>query len=182
MTDMTIYVAEINGGAIAPMNADKTITAGDCFGGPGVHSKTDASAIRGRPSPMGWCGRDHVRPARSHEEEIWERDRATAVSAVIGRGGYQWQHEPCGHAVRKKARRAMSSRRKIVDFENDLLVIPNAASKIAHPRDDEAHLRNRRRGRGRLWKHIIADLGNLTFRLLRGGVEFQAKCLCHWGL
>src|ERR1700688_4952224 len=81
------------------------------------------------------------------------------------------------HPLRRRRRRAMGSvRRKIVGFERDLLVIADAAAQIAHPRD-EAHLRNRRRGRARLWKHIIADLSDLTFRLLRGSVKFQAERL-----
>src|SRR5580700_10448220 len=64
----------------------------------------------------------------------------------------------------------------VLECESDLLVIANTAGQIAHPRD-ETHLRNRRRSRARLRKHIITDLGDLTFRLLRGGVEFQAKRL-----
>src|SRR5262249_55119802 len=38
---------------------------------------------------------------------------------------------------------------------------------------DKTHLRNRGRGRAGFWKHV-ADLGNLTFWLLRRGVDFLA--------
>ena len=53
--------------------------------------------------------------------------------------------------------------------ENGLLVIADAAAQIAHPRH-ETHLRNRRRGRARLWKHV-ADFRDFTFWLLPGGVQ-----------
>ena len=57
---------------------------------------------------------------------------------------------------------------------NDLLVIADAAAQIAHRH--ETHLRNRRRGRARLRKHV-ADFCDFTFRLLPGGVQFQPKRL-----
>src|SRR6516162_894295 len=55
------------------------------------------------------------------------------------------------------------------------LVIADAAAKVGHP-GHEAHLRNRRCGRARLRKHI-ADLGELTFRLLGGAVQFLSELL-----
>jgi hypothetical protein len=53
---------------------------------------------------------------------------------------------------------------------NDLLVIADAAAQFARS-GDEAHLRNRRRGRARLREHV-ADLRDLTFRLLPSGIKF----------
>jgi len=55
---------------------------------------------------------------------------------------------------------------------NGLLVVADAANEIAHP-GDEAHLREYGRGRARLWSHV-ADLGDLTFRLLSGSVKLLA--------
>ena len=60
--------------------------------------------------------------------------------------------------------------------ENGLLVIADAAAQIAHL-GDEANLHKQRRGRARLWKHVDADLGDLTFWLLRRGVDFLANHL-----
>src|SRR5215831_17430819 len=60
-------------------------------------------------------------------------------------------------------------------FGDGLLVIADAATEVAHP-GHEAHFRNRRCGCAGLRKHI-ADLGDLTFRLLRRGVELLTKLL-----
>src|SRR6516162_10098712 len=54
-----------------------------------------------------------------------------------------------------------------------LLVIAHPAAQIACP-GNVAHLRNRRRRRTGLGKHV-AHLGDLAFRLLRRSVELQAK-------
>jgi hypothetical protein len=39
LTDMTIYIAEISGRAVAAMNAKSTFIAEDCLGGPAFHSE-----------------------------------------------------------------------------------------------------------------------------------------------
>ena len=57
----------------------------------------------------------------------------------------------------------------------NVVVIADAAAQIADP-CCEAHLRHRRFVGTRPYKHV-ADLSDLTFRLLIRGVEFQAKCL-----
>jgi len=58
-----------------------------------------------------------------------------------------------------------------------LLVISDAAAKIADP-GYKANLRNRRLVSSRPRKHKhIADLGDFTFRLLVRGVEFLPKRL-----
>src|SRR5271155_5952962 len=54
-----------------------------------------------------------------------------------------------------------------------LLVEADTAAKIANF-GNETGLQNRRLVGARPWKHV-ADLGDLTFRLLRRGVEFRAK-------
>src|SRR5258708_35738943 len=53
-----------------------------------------------------------------------------------------------------------------------LLVVSDAAAQFADP-GYEAHLRKRRRGGARLWKHVALQLSDLTFRLLRRGVNCQ---------
>jgi hypothetical protein len=60
-------------------------------------------------------------------------------------------------------------------FRNGLLVITDAASYVASP-GYEGHLRNRFWVGTRLCKHV-ADLSELSFRLLRRGVLFLAKFL-----
>src|SRR6267142_2955746 len=55
-----------------------------------------------------------------------------------------------------------------------LLVIADPATVIACL-GDKTHLRNRGRGRAGFWKRV-ADLGNLTFWLLRRGVKFLTIC------
>jgi hypothetical protein len=61
-----------------------------------------------------------------------------------------------------------------LDLER-LLVIADAAAQIASP-SHEAYLRHRFCVGTRLRKHV-ADLSDLTFRLLHGGVLFQPKRL-----
>src|SRR6516164_8713609 len=56
-----------------------------------------------------------------------------------------------------------------------LLVIADAAAQVGHP-GHEAHFRYRRCGCARLRKHV-ADLGELTFRLLRCRVQFLTELL-----
>src|SRR5258706_15922052 len=56
-----------------------------------------------------------------------------------------------------------------------LLVIADATINIAEP-GYEAHLRHRLCVGTRPYKHV-ADLSDLTFRLLARGIEFQAKRL-----
>src|SRR6516225_11528543 len=56
-----------------------------------------------------------------------------------------------------------------------LLVIADATAQIANP-GNEAHLRNRCRVGARFGEHV-ADLGELTFRLLCGSKLFQPKRL-----
>src|SRR6266436_2991042 len=51
-----------------------------------------------------------------------------------------------------------------------LLVVSDAAAQFADP-GYEAHLRKRRRGGARLWKHVARHLSDLTFRLLSCGVD-----------
>jgi hypothetical protein len=48
--------------------------------------------------------------------------------------------------------------------------ITDAAAQFADP-GYEAHLRKRRRGGARLWKHVARHLSDLTFRLLHRGVD-----------
>jgi hypothetical protein len=57
-----------------------------------------------------------------------------------------------------------------------LLIITDAAAKIFVSPGYEAYLRNGRIIGARLWQHI-ADLGDLTFRLLNRRVHFRAKRL-----
>ena len=80
MADMTIYVAEINGRAIAAMNAESNITAEDWFGGPEFH--TELTLLRDEAGHPLWDGQAeiHVRTADSHEEEVWRRQRSAAVT------------------------------------------------------------------------------------------------------
>src|SRR6202795_2296351 len=56
------------------------------------------------------------------------------------------------------------------------VVIADAAINIAGP-GYEAHLRNRLCVGTRPYKHVRADLSDLTFRLLSRGVEFHSKRL-----
>ena len=53
-----------------------------------------------------------------------------------------------------------------------LLVVSDAAAQFADL-GYEAHLRKRRRGGARLWEHVALQLSDLTFRLLRRGVDCQ---------
>src|SRR6516165_6854463 len=57
-----------------------------------------------------------------------------------------------------------------------LLVIADAAAEVVAGPGYQAHLRNGRLVGARPWKHI-ADLGDLTFRLLHRRVDFSAKHL-----
>jgi len=79
LTDMNLYVAEINGRAIAAMNAENTFTAEDWFGGPGFHS--ELLLLWDEDGNPLWDGEAEirVRPASSEEQEIWEKGRAEAV-------------------------------------------------------------------------------------------------------
>ena len=61
---------------------------------------------------------------------------------------------------------------KMIGSWNGLFVIADATAQIANP-GYEAHLRHRLWVGTRPWKHV-ADLSDLTFRLLRRGIEFQA--------
>ena len=81
MTGMPIFVAEISGRALAAMNAETTFTADDWFGGPAFHR--ELTVLRDEDGIPLWDGEAeiHVRPANSLEEEIWERERAEAVTA-----------------------------------------------------------------------------------------------------
>jgi hypothetical protein len=77
---MTIYVAEINGRAVAAINAESNFIAEDWLGGPAFHS--ELLRLRDEDGDPIWNGEAeiHVRAARSQEEEIWERKRAEAVA------------------------------------------------------------------------------------------------------
>src|ERR1700730_779525 len=57
-----------------------------------------------------------------------------------------------------------------------LLVIADAAAQVAYP-GNEAYLGNQWCGRARLWKHVAAWLGDLTFRLLCRGIDFLTNLL-----
>ncbi len=82
---------------------------------------------------------------------------------------------------RPDLRRAMIRAPRVLLVWSDLFVIAGSASQLADS-CNEAHLRNRRRGRARLGKHVVADFRDLTFWLLRSGVEFQAIPLTGWDL
>src|SRR5262252_6690030 len=76
---------------------------------------------------------------------------------------------------------SVNSRRAEVCFEgrsvrHGLLVIPDAAAQVAYP-GNEAYLGNQWCGRARLWKHVAACLGDLTFRLLCRGIDFLINLL-----
>jgi hypothetical protein len=77
---MTIYVAEINGRAVAAINAEGNFIAEDWLGGPAFHS--ELLRLRDEDGDPIWDGEAeiHVRAARSQEEQIWERKRAEAVT------------------------------------------------------------------------------------------------------
>src|SRR5207237_2976308 len=62
-----------------------------------------------------------------------------------------------------------------------LFVITNTAAQIADL-GYEANLRERRRCRAGLWKHVARHLSNLTFRLLRCGVDCLAILAASGGL
>ena len=57
-----------------------------------------------------------------------------------------------------------------------LLVIADAAAQVAYP-GNEAYLGNQWCGRARLWKHVAACLGDLTFRPLCRGIDFLTNLL-----
>src|SRR5258705_1964563 len=59
-----------------------------------------------------------------------------------------------------------------------LLVVSDAAAQFADL-GYEAHLRKRRRGGARLWKHVALQLSDLTIRLLRRGVDCQTIRVAH---
>src|ERR1700731_39435 len=78
--------------------------------------------------------------------------------------------------TRRSERSARPQRRSHLEAKSGrLFVIADAAAQIADP-CCEAHLRHRRFVGTRPYKHV-ADLSDLTFRLLICGVEFQAKRL-----
>src|SRR5258708_26673911 len=59
-----------------------------------------------------------------------------------------------------------------------LLVVSDAAAQFADP-SYEAHLRYRLCVGAWPWKHV-ADFGDLTFRLLRGSIEFLTIYISGW--
>src|SRR5277367_4828863 len=108
----------------------------------------------GRPLP------EFIEPRRCIVARDHSEFSTTGKGCVQERGGVSTPSAPAGHEVGRG--------------RNRLFIIADAAAEIIAGPRYEAYLHNGRIVGARLWHHV-ADLGDLTFRLLHCRVDFHAK-------